>query len=115
MRNAEKLGVRFYRRRPGLVAPVNAPRGIAVRHEADGKIATTVADIAVLNGGLACCPYPTLSTVPNHAQDRMCGFCSEPADIAHSVIQAGNAAALAFFRRNRNEDTPTTLHNEVAS
>jgi heterodisulfide reductase subunit A len=114
-RNAEKLGVRFYRRRPGLVAPVNAPRGIAVRHEADGKIATTVADIVVLNGGLACCPYPTLSTAPKPAPDKMCGFCSEPADIAQSVIQAGNAAALAFFRSKGNEDTPTTLRKEAAS
>jgi heterodisulfide reductase subunit A-like polyferredoxin len=93
MKMAEELGVRFIRRRPGLVAPVDGPsgKGIALRHEADADVATTLADIVVLNGGLACCPCPE-GTAEVSAQ--ACGFCSEPADIANSVIQAGNAAAL---------------------
>jgi heterodisulfide reductase subunit A-like polyferredoxin len=117
LRSAEKLGVRFFRRRPGLAAPVDGPagKGIAVRHETDGRVATTLVDMVVLNGGLACCPYPQASSTAAPAwkipPDRLCGFCSEPSDIAHSVIQAGNAAALTYAGQNRkgNIRTLTTL------
>ncbi len=108
MRAASEAGVRMLRRRPGLVAPVSGPQGsgIAVRHEWLGNVVTTLADVVVLNGGLACCPWPEQGpeqgapapkrTIP---ADRLCGFCLEPADIAHSVIQGGQAAVLARLRR----------------
>jgi heterodisulfide reductase subunit A len=98
MKTAEEMGVRFIRRRPGLVAPVDGPygKGVALRHEAGDRIATTLADIVVLNGGLVCCSCPEgAAKIGAYA----CGFCSEPADIANSVIQAGNAAALICGRR----------------
>ncbi|MDR2820054.1 MAG: 4Fe-4S binding protein [Desulfovibrio sp.] len=98
MKTAEKLGVRFVRRRPGLAAPVDGPsgKGIALRHEINARVATTLADIVVLNGGLACCPCPEEAA---EAGAHPCGFCSEPADIANSVIQAGSAAALICGRQ----------------
>lgn len=110
LRSAEKLGVQFFRRRPGLVAPVDGPagKGIAVRHEANGRVTTTLVDMVVLNGGLARCPYPDFSAPVEAAREllpeRLCGFCSEPADIAHSVIQAGNAAALAYAGQKRGNN-----------
>lgn len=101
VRNARTMGVAFFRRRPGLVAPVDGPRGkgIAVRHECQGNVGTTLVDMVVLNGGLACCPFPEgdFQTSGPRAATKRCGFCAEPADIAHSVIQAGNVAALSFL------------------
>jgi len=101
VRNAEAGGVTFFRRRPGLVAPVDGPKGkgIAVRHECLGEVSTLLVDMVVLNGGLACCPFPENGFPASgpHVPGKRCGFCAEPADIAHSVIQAGNAAALAFL------------------
>ncbi len=99
MRAAADAGVRMIRRRPGLAAPFNAPggRGIAVRHEHLGDVTTTLADIVVLNGGLARCPRPDRTEAAPAAAlgaERFCGFCSEPTDIAYSVVQAGHAAAL---------------------
>lgn len=110
VRNAKDAGVVFFRRRPGLVAPVNGPKGkgIAVRHECAGNVGTTLTDLVVLNGGLACCPFPEGETPVSRTEipGRRCGFCAEPADIAHSVIQAGNAAALAFLEKNAAPSTP---------
>lgn len=101
VRNAETMGVAFFRRRPGLVAPVDGPKGkgVAVRHECQDAVGTTLVDIVVLNSGLACCPFPEggLPAAGPRVTGKRCGFCAEPADIAHSVIQAGNAAALAFL------------------
>ncbi|MDR0466244.1 MAG: 4Fe-4S binding protein [Deltaproteobacteria bacterium] len=94
VQRAREAGIRFIRRRPGLVTPL-APggTGIAVRHEQDQGIATTCVDMLVLNGGLALCPRPE-GEVERVARLQHCGFCREPADIAHSVIQAGHAVAL---------------------
>jgi len=87
---AREAGIRFVRRRPGLVTPL-APRekGIAIRHEQDQGVTTSCVDLLVLNGGLAACPQPGGAK----EQLKSCGFCREPADIAHSVIQAGHVAA----------------------
>ena len=114
IQTAKSLGVRFYRRRPGLVAPVEGAlgKGIMVRHETESGVGTTLADIVILNGGLACCPQPEPS-VPFQSLpiEKRCGFCAEPADIAHSVIQAGNMAALTRLRERDGRDStePTTL------
>ena len=111
IRNAEKTGVRFYRRRPGLVAPVESAldKGVAIRHETEAGVGTTVADLVILNGGLACCPHPeTASAGTNILAENHCGFCAEPADIAHSVIQAGSTAALAYMRRHTGKATTRT-------
>jgi heterodisulfide reductase subunit A len=114
IQTAKKLGVRFYRRRPGLVAPVEGAlgKGIIVRHETETGVGTTLADIVILNGGLACSPQPeTHAPLPVTPAGKQCGFCAEPTDIAHSVIQAGNVAALAFLR-SRGDDgraVPTTI------
>jgi len=94
VQRARNAGIRFIRRRPGLVTPLT-PRqqGIAIRHEHGQGVITTCVDLLVLNGGLAACPQPgdekALST-------QSCGFCREPADIAHSVIQAGHVAAQIY-------------------
>lgn len=135
MRAAGEKGVRFFRRRPGLVANLGG-KGIAVRHEDSGTVGTTVVDLVVLNGGLASCPLaaekdaraglgPTRNgpTRNRLTRDRLCGFCAEPADIAHSVIQAGNAAALARIRQIRGRDggmdggrddaAPTTIRESI--
>lgn len=109
VRAAKNLGVAFFRRRPGLVAPVDGPKGkgIAVRHETCGSVGTTLVDLVVLNGGLARCPFPEgHPAAACKSAGKSCGFCAEPADIAHSVIQAGNAAALTFLQRDA---TLTTL------
>jgi heterodisulfide reductase subunit A len=93
VQRAREAGVRFVRRRPGLVTPL-APRekGIAIRHERDQGVAATCVDLLVLNGGLAACPQPGGDRAqPEYLAS--CGFCREPADIAQSVIQAGHAAA----------------------
>lgn len=107
VRNAKKLGVDFFRRRPGLVAPVDGAggKGIAVRHECAGNVGTTLADLVVLNGGLACCPFPEGDAARQAPAMKRCGFCAEPADIAHSVIQAGNAAVLALLEKNAASST----------
>ena len=101
VRKARDLGVVFVRGRPGLVAPVDGPRGkgIAVRHEGKDKVDTSLADLVVLNGGLACCPFPEgeLPVSGMRAARKRCGFCAEPADIAQSVMQAGSVAALALL------------------
>jgi hypothetical protein len=107
---AKKLGVEFLRCRPGLVGPVHGPggKGIVIRHEYAGKVVSTLADLVILNGGLARCPCPAgVSSAPRSAAgERRCGFCAEPADIALSVIQAGNAAALACLGES---GAPSTL------
>ena len=118
IQTAKDLGVRFYRRRPGLVAPIEgAPgKGIIVRHETETGVGTTIADIVILNGGLACYPQPeTLAPSPALPAGKHCGFCAEPADIAHSVIQAGNAAALTFLRGRGSMAASTTLIAEGKS
>ena len=90
VRRAREAGIRFVRRRPGLVTPLGPrEKGIAIRHELDQGVTTTCVDMLVLNGGLALCPQPA----GGNTQPVSCGFCREPADIAHSVIQAGHAAA----------------------
>jgi heterodisulfide reductase subunit A len=99
VQRARDAGIRFVRRRPGLVTPL-APQenGIAIRHEQDQGVAVTRVDLLVLNGGLAACPQPG----GNGERLQSCGFCREPADIAHSVIQAGHVAArlCAGFQRD---------------
>jgi heterodisulfide reductase subunit A-like polyferredoxin len=104
VRMARDLGVAFFRRRPGLVAPVEGPhgKGVAVRHECGGRVGTSLVDLVVLNGGLAGCPFPgsELPVFELRVSGKSCGFCAEPADIAHSVIQAGSAAALAVLGKN---------------
>jgi len=110
---AQKLGVRFYRRRPGLAAPVEGAlgKGIMVRHETKSGVGTTLVDIVILNGGLACSQPETPVSFPAASAGKQCGFCAEPADIAHSVIQGGNVAALTFLRGRGNNGmaAPTTL------
>jgi len=87
VQRAREAGIRFVRRRPGLVTALQ--QGIAIRHEQDQGVVTTCVDILVLNSGLALCPQPG----GGGAQPKSCGFCHEPADIAHSVIQAACVAA----------------------
>ena len=113
IRTAEKLGVTFFRRRPGLVAPMQgSTKGIAVRHECNGTVGTTLSDLVVLNGGLAQCPHPEggPTASPSKSAPQRCGFCAEPADIAHSVIQAGNAAALSCLG---TQTAPSSLPTET--
>ncbi|MDR1855958.1 MAG: 4Fe-4S binding protein [Desulfovibrio sp.] len=102
MRAARAEGVRFFHARPGLVAPLDQQRakGVLLRHEAAEKVASTVVDLVVLNGGLACNPSTVDGATPGNGTDsgrpgisRACGFCREPADIARSVIQAGAVVA----------------------
>jgi heterodisulfide reductase subunit A len=110
MREAAKLGVRFIRRRPGLAAPRENTKGIILRHEGKNGVQTVLADIVVLNGGLSCSPYPAGGSKTQNA-GHACGFCAEPADIAHSVIQAGNAAFLTYLGLTSNtaDIPPSTL------
>ena len=119
IRIAKNLGVRFYRRRPGLVAPVDGAlgKGIAIRHETESGVGTTLADIIILNGGLACSQPETHTPSPAAPAGKQCGFCAEPADIAHSVIQASNVAALTFLhgRGNNGTGASTTLIPEGES
>jgi heterodisulfide reductase subunit A len=93
VQRAREAGIRFIRRRPGLVTPLALPeKGIAIRHEHDQGVTTTCVDLLVLNGGLAVCPRP--DGKKEHTVHLLsCGFCREPADIANSVIQAGHVAA----------------------
>jgi heterodisulfide reductase subunit A len=111
VRAAKEAGVGFFRRRPGLVAPVSgqAGKGIVIRHEGAGKVGSTLVDLVVLNGGLARCPCPgdTRRFSSRRAGNlHRCGFCEEPADIALCVIQAGSAAVLACLGKT---GTPSTL------
>jgi heterodisulfide reductase subunit A len=116
MREVAKLGVRFVRRRPGLIAPAGGIKGILLRHEGGDGVQTTLADIVVLNGGLSCRPCPT-DGLEAQAARHACGFCVEPADIAHSVIQAGNAAFLAYLELNKGKasPSPSTLKSGIRS
>ena len=92
LRRAEQAGVHLFRRRPGLVSPLDPEmkKGILVRHEHNDKVVSTLTDVVVLNGGLASCPDLAEAAL---IRGRTCGFCKEPADIAQSVIQGADAAS----------------------
>jgi heterodisulfide reductase subunit A len=113
MRAAASEGVRLIRRRPGLVSPLDQRqrKGILIRHEEKDKVLSTVVDIVVLNGGLACSPGLERESAQAPLSSS-CGFCREPADIARSVIQAGDAvnAFLAGPSRPEKEEATEAPH-----
>ena len=102
MRQGAQAGIRLVRARPGLVM-ASVESGIGVRYEQpeSGQAVGELFDLVVINGGLAQCRLPAEAKPPSASLPlKRCGFCSEPADIATSVIQ-GAAQAYAVAQRRQ--------------
>ena len=115
-RGIDGHGLEIIRGRPGLILPLIERGEIAVKYE-DTLVQQRrirAFDMVVLNGGLemgACQPAISERPFSNEAlgstgaltrqeDERACGFCSGPADMADSIIGA-SAAALDTIILNK--------------